>query len=68
LLFQKELDYCNFRTFGYLTYASTLPSSRDKFSPRAVAAVFLGYLRGYKGYKLLDLNQKSLYLQGHSIL
>ncbi|RVW67085.1 Retrovirus-related Pol polyprotein from transposon RE1 [Vitis vinifera] len=34
---------------------STIPSTRHKFSPRALPCVFLGYPFGYKGYKILDL-------------
>lgn len=34
---------------------STTQNERTKFSPRARSCVFLGYLAGFKGYKLLDL-------------
>jgi hypothetical protein len=62
ILFNKEPNYHDFRSFGCLTYASTLASSRNKFSPRVVAAVFLSYPIGYKGYKLLDLSTKKIFI------
>ena len=55
ILHQQLPNYSDFRTFGTLCYASTLLSTWHKFSPRAIATVFIGYPHGYKGYKLLDL-------------
>jgi len=62
ILYAKLPNYVDFRTFGTLCYASTLISSRHKFSPRTVAAVFLGYSQGYKGYKLLNLSTKQIFI------
>ena len=45
-----------------MAFASTLPSSRNKFSPRAVPAVFVGYPKGYKGYKLYSLDTKKFFV------
>ncbi|XP_075084737.1 uncharacterized protein LOC107819354 [Nicotiana tabacum] len=42
------------RVIGCLGYASTL-SKQDKFSPRAIKSVLLGYGVFQKGYKLYDL-------------
>lgn len=55
ILFSKVIDYNALKVFGCLTYASTLPSKRDKFTQKAVSTVFLGYPSGLKGYKLYDL-------------
>ena len=49
ILFKKEPDYHALRSFGCLELASTLPSSRNKFYPRAVPAIFVSYPQGYKG-------------------
>lgn len=35
---------------------------RNKFSPRAIPCVFLGYPTGYKGYKLLDLESHAVFV------
>lgn len=59
LLFSKVPDYYAMKTFGCLAYASTLPSKRNKLTPRAVPTVFLGYPPGYKGYKLYDLTTRT---------
>nr|KYP41111.1 Retrovirus-related Pol polyprotein from transposon TNT 1-94 [Cajanus cajan] len=62
ILYNKVPNYSDFRTFGTLCYASTLLSGRHKFSPRAIAAVFIGYPHGYKGYKLFDLTTHQTFI------
>ena len=58
ILFDKIPLYFDFKVFGSLCYASTLLSSRHKFSPRATTAAFIRYPIGYKGYKLLDIKTR----------
>lgn len=55
VLHEKEANYVPLKTFGCLAYAATLQSSRNKFSPRAIPSVFMGYPSGYKGYLLYNL-------------
>lgn len=45
------------RVFGYLAYATEVRRV-DKFTLRAIPAVFLGYLHLEKGYKLMALHTK----------
>ncbi|CAA7054923.1 unnamed protein product [Microthlaspi erraticum] len=56
VLFHKSPDYSFLRSFGCLCYVSTHHKDRNKFSPRVVPCVFLGYSFGYKGYKVLNLD------------
>lgn len=61
-LYHKVPSYNHLRTFGCLCYGSTLTRHCDKFSPRAIRSVFLGYPPGYKGYKLLNLDTNAIYI------
>lgn len=50
------------KSFGYLFYSHSSSIERDKFQPMALAFVFIGYLCGKKGYKLLNLLNHSIFL------
>lgn len=63
----KKPSYTHLRAFGCLCCCSTSFSNRNKLSPRARACLFLGYPQGYKGYKLLDLESKKIFISRHVI-
>ncbi|CAH9112084.1 unnamed protein product [Cuscuta europaea] len=55
LLYNKPPLYDQLRVFGCLCYAHEVNVSRDKFGPRGVKCVFLGYAYSQKGWKVFDL-------------
>ena len=62
ILFKTKPAYTHLRVFGYLGFAFTFTNNRHKFDTRAKKSVFLGYPFGIKGYKLLDLNSKKVFI------
>lgn len=55
VLFGKPPSYDHLKIFRCLTFATNPAFPNDKFSPRGVPCVFLGYPSTQKGYKLLNL-------------
>jgi len=51
-----------FKVFGSLCFAFTLQSHITKLQPKPRKYVFLGYRSGYKGYVLLDMNDKTIFI------
>lgn len=62
LLFRSESDYQSLKSFGRWAYVATLSSTRNKFTLRAIPLVFVSYPRGYKDYKLYNLQTKHFYI------
>lgn len=61
ILFGKPPTIQHFRVFGSLCYASD-PKKLDKFAPRAIPIVHLGYSSSQKGYVLYDLVSQSFFV------
>lgn len=60
LMYSIEIEYGDFRIFGCQYFYIDTHMFKDKFSPRAHQAVFLGYSPGQKGWKLMDLTSKEV--------
>ncbi|GJU89408.1 putative RNA-directed DNA polymerase [Tanacetum coccineum] len=60
LLFNQKSDYEFLRVFGCLAYFTNTNTKGDKFEERGKPGVFLGYLSGTKGYKILNLEAKKI--------
>lgn len=62
VLFHKPPSYNHLKVFGCLCYATIVPHQRDKFAPIAIKGVFLGYPYGTKGYRVIDLETKRVFI------
>lgn len=61
MLYGHVPSLVHMRVIGCLCYATTLPKI-DKFAPRTIKYVLLGYGVHQKGYKLYNLDTKSCFI------
>lgn len=66
-LYDKLPTYSEFSVFGCLCYISTVPQQRNKFTPKDIPRVFLGYPAGYKSYKAYDLVSNTFHISRDTI-
>ena len=59
-LFRRTPNYKYLRVFGCLCYAQSPRVGRDKFQPRSVPCVFLGYPPRHSSYRLFNLDKFSI--------
>jgi hypothetical protein len=62
ILYNKVPDYNFFKVFGCLVYASTLQQHRDKFGLRGHPCVYLGCSETTKGFLLLNLHNRQVFI------
>lgn len=62
VLLQKQPDYSTLRNFGCLCYISNLYDPQDKFGPKSIKCVFLGYPFNKKGYRVMCLQTRKCYV------
>ncbi|KAL4341001.1 hypothetical protein GQ457_08G015920 [Hibiscus cannabinus] len=60
-LYNKQPNLSILKIFGCLCYATT-PHQTDKFAPRAIPSVFMGYSNTQKGYLLFNLEQHKFFV------
>lgn len=63
LLYKHEPNLSHLRVIGCKCYATSLVK-QDKFSPRAIRSLLLGYSSHQKSYKLLNLETRSVFVSG----
>ena len=62
MLYKAAADFKGLKVFGSLCYASTLSTNRNKFDPRALKCVFIGFKRGTKGCLLLNIQSREIFV------
>lgn len=61
-MFDEPPDYDRVKAYGCLFFAANPSQNGDKFGPRGVPCVFVGYPFNQKGYTLLDLTTKKTFV------
>lgn len=61
ILFNKPHDYSHIKVSGCCVML-LYHHNGDKFAPRCVKGLFLGYLYAKKGYKILNLDTEQVFL------
>ncbi|KAD4888928.1 hypothetical protein E3N88_21001 [Mikania micrantha] len=56
----EKPDYEAMRVFGCLSYYRNTNTKGDKFEPRGMPGVFIGYPQGTKGYKIYDMESRKI--------
>jgi hypothetical protein len=61
-LFASSLDYSLLKIFGCTCWPNLRPYNSNKFQPRFLQCVFLGYSIHHKGYKCFHIPSSRLYI------
>ena len=62
MLYGTLPTYDNLRVFGTLCFARRISRGKDKFDPRSIRCVFLGYPMGKKGWTVYDLETETMFV------
>lgn len=66
LLYCKPPNYENFHPFGCRVYPCLRDYAPNKFSPRSLPCIFLGYNTTYKGFRCFDSHTSRTYITRHA--
>ena len=66
-LYGATPDYTSRKVFGSTCFVLLPQVERNKYSPRSIICVFLGYGDGQKGYRCYDPSSKKLYVSRHVV-
>jgi len=66
ILHGKAPLYINFHPFGCRVYPCLRDYAANKFSPRSIPCIFLGYSPSYKGYRCLNPLTSKIYVTPHA--
>ena len=66
LLYKTHPDFSMIKVFGCLCYAST-HNQTHKFQPHSRKGAFLGFQNGSKGYVVLDINTREIFISKNVI-
>ena len=61
LLYKRHPDCSTLRCFGCLCFAINTEPHKDKFAPKALKCIFLGFQSGFKAYKLFSLESHVIF-------
>ena len=61
MLLGTQPSYSHLKVFGYVCFAHNLSPHKHKFDVRSKPGIFVGYPFGPKGYKVYDLETKTIY-------
>lgn len=62
LLLKEQPVFSEMRVFGCLNYVTVVPHPTNKFAPRAVKGVFVGYPFGKEEFKVFDFQTKQVFV------
>jgi len=68
LLNEKPATYLDLKAFGFLCFASTSDVNRNKLDPRAKKCIFICFKSRMKGYILLDIKTREMFVSRNVVL
>lgn len=59
-MYNRLPDYASLKSFGCMVFYTNISPHKDKFDVRGTKGVFTGYSLGQKGFKIYDLENKTI--------